>query len=176
MMSFLLPVLLFIASALGQDFKVYVGPGGCDVSDPTCVSANTTATQTIYMFSLTRQRDDPKPTHISTITSVSVGATPAWVQPAVSDHYSVAGCLFVTLTSLDRVGSFELDHNGAPHSLTSSGANDLQAPVHIHVSDSGSILFAAFYHGPDDTTNSTGAGICGCCCIDPGVGALCKSV
>eukprot|EP00054_Salpingoeca_dolichothecata_P002447 m.22807 g.22807 ORF g.22807 m.22807 type:complete len:384 (+) comp13016_c0_seq1:1-1152(+) len=139
-------LLLGISStvlAMDNGLTVYVGAGGCDVSDSSCVSPSTKQLHSVEQFQYGSG-------NLQRIASFNVGGVPSWI-------HVTGRCLFATLTKGNHVASFAIEDDGSLTLKSNITAGSGFNPVFL--STIGHVLLAANYHGPDNGTNSTGAGV-----------------
>jgi len=102
-------------------------------------------------------------------SKIAVGGLPSWVAAGINvvqddGHNPTTGCAYATLTDLSNVVSLRVSKNytAAVVSNVSAAAPPMSLvnPVHLAVEPAtGTLMTAAFYHGPDDATESPGAGV-----------------
>lgn len=124
----------------------YVGAGGCDVSDAACVAPPTPSMNLLQVVSLAADGA------ISAVGAVPMQASAVWLTADPSRP-----CLYAALAGPSVVTSFNTAFPEAPAFVSQVNASGIN-PVHLSLIN-GNILLAANYKGPDDGTDSTGAGV-----------------
>ena len=128
-----------------------VGAGNCDVSDHACKQLPDPAEHKVAIL-------NPKHLSDGVMSTVAVGGLPSWVAAGKP----TTGCAYATLTDLNNVVSLRVSKNfsAAVVANVSLAAQGLVNPVHLAVDPAaGTMMTAAFYHGPDDAAESPGAGV-----------------
>lgn len=138
-------MLIFFAACAAQPL-VLVGPAGCDVSDSKgCKQPQTSALQEISLFAW------PSPSSPMTQVAppISTNGAPIWLR-------TEGRCLFASLGDKSEIVSYQRT-GAAELSLRSRLASGGKAPV--FVDSVNTVLIAANYHGPDNTTQPDGASV-----------------
>jgi len=123
---------LLVAALTAGEAAIYVGAGGCDVSDLVCTAHAPVApfSDQIVMIS----------GHDMKLTNTTTGGAPSWLQPSHDGN-----CLFAVQTTTSRILSYsrtDLEVLAGPISNLSSGG---LYPVKLDISLSGRILYIANY-------------------------------
>jgi len=144
-MPFNVVIFLLYFASTSVASTVYIGNGGCDVSDADCESPPAPLGQQINVF---RQGGDgSEPWEL--LGNYTTRGKPSWVTVSPDNR-----CLFATLSDISRVVSYERMSDGTlePRADVPSGG---RSPVHLdHASDG--VLLVANYDGPDDRTSCEG--------------------
>lgn len=137
----------------------FVGSGGCDPDEVTCVSGGS-AENTIHAVEIARDGQmKPRPD-----LAISAGGQPAWLTHYKAATYSPQ-CMFVVRADMDDIASFRLDSStgqASPVGVYKSGG---ETPVHADIlyahpeghHAGGDVLLIANYHAPNNATTSDGA-------------------
>lgn len=135
-------MVLMVAHA---DYFIYAGTGGCDDSDLACDNSPTPAVSA-YRYS---EHDQS----LSHAFSFQPRGLPSWLKV-------VNQCLIVPWTDSRYIESYQIIDNGTQLKFRNKMATGGMNPVFIDAFDKNPhTIVVANYHGPDDGTDSTGAGI-----------------
>jgi 6-phosphogluconolactonase (cycloisomerase 2 family) len=136
-----------------EGITVVVGSGGCDGQDSHC-------------------HDKPSEENLMTFitiadngtlrhwTNVAVPASAAWFAVKHGRAGFSNNCLYAMFPGSSSIKAFQWFADSLPTEVQTLQLDDVNAnPVHGDISSDGNTLIVANYHGPDDQTNSTGAGV-----------------
>ena len=147
--------------ALAAHSVVFSGSGNCDGSDIKCKGQPP-------MLAIYSQDSKGGLTQTGSF-SLPDGGLPSWtrtsndgniscIQASIICMHVTGRCLFVTVTGGSDIISYSIESNATSASLKPVSTCGTGGENPVYIDQSGDTVFVANYHGPDDGTNSTGAG------------------
>lgn len=141
-----------VTLARGTEF-VYIGSGGCDGQDTHC-KPNPEEFKKIAIATIDGKAGSPTEGSITVHDKIEANGVAAWL---VASKTSSAICLFGTLADVDELVSYRIGDDGSLAEADRFKSSRGKAPVHASVVSG--YLAVAWYHGPDDTCEDSGAGV-----------------